>query len=505
MALRRFLKSIFAAAFIFFSLNMSFSENIRFIQRLSWTSVDSALEYRVEVQNLSSQKTIIQKTEQNCAEFSLESGEYRYRVSAIDVLEKKSAESDWVSFSVQSNLLAKSDDTLSQTLSWKKDENAWYYRVELQNLASNKLAIFETESNSASLSLVPGKYRYRVMAYDVLKNSGAKGEWLSFEVFQAKKPEIKNINEKLKNLGKTGKVALSVDIKNISEGSKVELVRETQEGSFSKDGENAENSGGNEDKETGTVYFDTVPAGKWRLRITNPSGLTTESEPFEVKEKKKKGEEIPREYKHFTISLGGGILFNPYDGTLLERNNVNYFGQEIIPSLSAKVQYLPFTKKRDHFGFALSFLGTQLFYRSDAYKETTMLGSLNLKAVYHRAVISDTIFIALKAGGGVSLLKSDINYKDGSGVNIDIGYNKTPAFLTDISSARSVSDGAGSTGSAISENKTSFYPCVQGGISFVWMPFTRFSLEAGADFTHIFISNMPTGIITPYVALGFKF
>ena len=112
---------------------------------------------------------------------------------------------------------------------------------------------------------------------------------------------------------------------------------------------------------------------------------------------------------------------------MLDLNNVTYFRQELIPDITAEVQFLPFSamNERDHWGFSLSFLGTKLFYRIDAYKETTMLATLNAQAVYHRNLWRQKLFSAFKLGVGVSLIKSDFSYNDDSGVNIDIDYDRS--------------------------------------------------------------------------------
>lgn len=488
--------------------------DIRFIQRFSWKADPAALEYRVEIQNTQSGKTERVTTGENFAEFSLAAGTYRYRVSVYNLLGKLSSTSEWKPFTVsESPLPKKGGDEFTQTLSWKGG-GAAIWRVELENTATGERGIFETEQTSAPLSLSAGKYRYRVTPIDVLGKRGQASDWVCFEVFKANKPEIKKIEETVvKSDG--GKVALGVDIANITEGSTVELIREREEGSFDEDGGGTRGKAGDETASAGTVYFDTVGAGTWRLRVTNPSGLSTESEPFSIQGGDTEvvyapePEESGRTYRSITLSAGVGLWFNLYDGTLWERNNVTYFGQKIVPALTATAQFLPFRAgRRDRWGFSLSFDGTRLFYRGDAYNQTTTLGFATARAVYHRSLVSDYLFAAFKAGGGMAMIQSDVAYKDGSGVNIDIGYSERRSARA-VRAARAADDpDSESTDSASTaaapEEGTAFHPCVHAGLSLVWVPFTRLSVEAGADFTHIFANDMPTGIITPYLMVGIR-
>ena len=293
------------------------------------------------MQNTENGSTITRETSDNFLELSLGAGKWRYRVSATDLLGKHSATGEWISFTVQdSPLPKKGEEEFTQTLSWTMDENALSYRVELQNLDAATTTLFETDAVGAKLSLPSGKYRYRVAAYDALGRLGKNGAWTNFEVYKANKPEIKHIEEKLQP-DADGKIALGVEIANIAKGSKVEIVRETEEGHF--DDDDTHGATGDETGSADTVYFDKVGAGKWRLRVTNPSGLTTESDVLEVTAPPAVvvAEAVPKpadaddaHYRNFAFSAGGSLLFSPYDGTLFNLNNVTYFGQELIPALN---------------------------------------------------------------------------------------------------------------------------------------------------------------------------
>ena len=512
-----------AACFIllfFLAMNALHAQEVRFIQQFSWKADPAALEYKIEVEDTENGKTLSKTTAQNTAEFSLSAGKYRYRVTAYKVLGKKASTSEWISFTVRASLLPKAGESeFSQYLSWKADPAALSYRVELQNTQTHDTAIFETESTNARLSLESGSYRYRVTSYNVLGKKDKTSDWISFDVFKAAKPEIRAIGENPTKNEENGKIALSVDIENITAGSTVELISENEAGTFDGGDESVHGKAGNETGRAETIYFDDVHSGKWRLKVTNPSGLSTISEPFEVKgnESVPAEEEVPSEpteseenavsrpYHSISLSLGVGLLFNPYDGTFFEQsNNVTYFGQSLVPAVKAQIQFLPFTFGRDHWGFSLDFDGTRLFYRADAFNQTTTFALVNANFVYHRAIFSDRLFLGLKAGGGLALVKNEIAYKDVSGMNIEIDYDSDSRSVLQ-NSARAAASNGGTSATASVDEGTFFYPCAHACLSLVWLPFTRLSFELGADFTHILMEDMSTGLITPFLAVGIMF
>ena len=70
-----------------------------------------------------------------------------------------------------------------QKIEWHADRNAFYYRVEVMNVATGKTTFVKTEKNSTTVSLEPGKYRYRVYVYDFLDREAGVNEWKRLYIY----------------------------------------------------------------------------------------------------------------------------------------------------------------------------------------------------------------------------------------------------------------------------------------------------------------------------------
>lgn len=178
-----------------------------------------------------------------------------------------------------------------QTLQWSADPNVLEYKVEIQDSTGKIINSVTTENNSISLSLKEGTYKYKITAYDLLGRESVSTNWISFEVVVAKQPAIvhtKNL-EALQEDGKTLEINLDVDdvtadtvaeLVNIASGAKIrgKLVLAAAAGAP------AVGLSASETHKATKARFTDVPEGNWKLVITNPSGLSTESEAFEVKD-----------------------------------------------------------------------------------------------------------------------------------------------------------------------------------------------------------------------------
>lgn len=169
-----------------------------------------------------------------------------------------------------------------QKIEWHADRNAFYYRVEVMNVATGKTTFVKTEKNSTTISLEPGKYRYRVYVYDFLDREAGVNEWTDFDVFKANPPVVRKLDQKVTLPAGADEFTLRAEFLQISEKSTVSLVnqgtgRETS-GRFTE----LKNTGGNETGSATAAIFPYVRTGNFRIKITNPSGHTTLSEPFAI-------------------------------------------------------------------------------------------------------------------------------------------------------------------------------------------------------------------------------
>ena len=177
-------------------------------------------------------------------------------------------------------LLYGQEKEFSQTLSWEEDENAFSYRVELQSLEDKSLQSFETEDSSIKLKLKPGKYKYKIYALDFLGRDASESDWQDFTVIKAMKPVIEDLPANLL-VADNEKVDFSVpvDVSSITKETSVVIVntksKEEIKGSlkFITRGEEIIAS---------NAVFPEVSEGNWVIKITNPSGLMSQTEEIEV-------------------------------------------------------------------------------------------------------------------------------------------------------------------------------------------------------------------------------
>lgn len=180
--------------------------------------------------------------------------------------------------------------SFTQTLKWSADQNVLEYKVEIKNSSGTTVKTITTESNSVSLSLGPGKYRYKITAYDLLGREAVSTKWTDFEVLRANQPEIvhKQSLESLQEDGKT--LEMELNVTDVTSDTVAELVNQKSgkkiRGKLILSGASGAAAGlaGSETYKANKVSFENVPEGTWKLVVTNPSGLSTETESFEVKD-----------------------------------------------------------------------------------------------------------------------------------------------------------------------------------------------------------------------------
>ena len=179
-----------------------------------------------------------------------------------------------------------------QTLHWNSDPNVLEYKIEIQNNSGKIIKTITTENSSIELSLTEGRYKYRITAYDLLGRESVSTSWISLEVAVAKQPEIIHKKE-LEALAEDGKtLELDVDVDDVTSDTVAELVNTKTKAKIKgklivdadRAGATASAVAASETHKANKVQFTNVPEGDWKLVITNPSGLSSESEAFEVKD-----------------------------------------------------------------------------------------------------------------------------------------------------------------------------------------------------------------------------
>ena len=177
-----------------------------------------------------------------------------------------------------------------QKLQWKGDPNVLEYKVEIQNKAGDIISSVITEEYEIEMALAPGSYKYKISAYDLLGRQAQTTSWIPFEIYKANQPAIVH-NQNLEALEEDGStLILSVNIMDVTSGTKAELISSDNktiiQGSLVLASGQVwtGRDGGSEIQTAVAAKFNNVTEGIWKLQITNPSGLYSESLPFEVKD-----------------------------------------------------------------------------------------------------------------------------------------------------------------------------------------------------------------------------
>ena len=510
----------------------------------------------------------------------------------------------------------------TQTLRWSADPNVLEYRIEIQDISGNIIQTVTTENNSLEISLPNGKYKYKITAYDLLGRESVNSGWNQLEVLKASQPAI-SMEQTLESLEEDGKtLELDVEIKDVTTGSKVELVNpetgETIAGNLLID--SAIDADASEVLHASKSIFENVPEGKWQLVVTNPSGLFSESEPFEVqdtmKEKrlaaeKSEKERLERERREaerieqerlaveqerlererleaerieqerlaaeqerlererleaerieqerlaeelaeqeriaaeltareklesdvaanpnvpvnglkysddiismasqifeeeemnddyyddleipddeeieaqrkaerhekwlnydrkFYVNAGVGANFCLYDNDFISK----YFMNGFTPSFTARIDFLPFHKNKWRFGLEIAGSRTCYTYSNVYYDLKLDMNMLQTNLIYRFSFAKNKLWLSVKGGGGISLMQTNLIFK----VETSEKHN-------------------------ISENFAYFM--AGGGLSLTIAPKQLIIFEIGADYTNIFMNDVSTGLISPYITAGIRF
>ena len=510
----------------------------------------------------------------------------------------------------------------TQTLRWSADPNVLEYRIEIQDISGNIIQTVTTENNSLEISLPNGKYKYKITAYDLLGRESVNSGWNQLEVLKARQPAI-SMEQTLESLEEDGKtLELDVEIKDVTTGSKVELVNpetgETIAGNLLID--SAIDADASEVLHASKSIFENVPEGKWQLVVTNPSGLFSESEPFEVqdtmKEKRLAAEksekerlererleaerieqerlaaeqerlererleaerieqerlaveqerlererleaerieqerldeelaeqeriaaelaareklendvaanpnvpvnglkytddiismasqifeeeemnddyyddlEIPDDEeieaqrkaerhekwlnydRKFYVNAGVGANFCLYDNDFISK----YFMNGFIPSFTARIDFLPIHKNKWRFGMEIAGSRTCYTYSNVYYDLKLDMNMLQTNLIYRFSFAKNKLWLSVKGGGGISLMQTNLIFK----VETSEKHN-------------------------ISENFAYFM--AGGGLSLTIVPKQLIIFEIGADYTNIFMNDVSTGLISPYITAGIRF
>ena len=162
-----------------------------------------------------------------------------------------------------------------------------------------KKHFFNTTETFIEFSYEPGRYRYRVYAYDFLGRETSVSDWQEFEIIRALEPKVSVRESVTVEKGSNENLVIPVDLDSITPESVVVLVDpETHEEIQGEIQEDPEYPGAQ------VVVFPPIKKPDYKIKITNPGGLTTETDLLDIAFVKK-----PHVMKY--INIQGGTKSRP--------------------------------------------------------------------------------------------------------------------------------------------------------------------------------------------------
>ena len=188
----------------------------------SWRPVSRALAYKLEIKNGKDTVVYADRLTRNRLTLKLSPGKYYRRIASINKFNKVAAWSDWIEFEVKppknteparewdvirhdfddttiitrQNSEATGSNKQKQggvlTMEWSEAGRAAAYRVEIKDKNGRLILRKTLRGTGIKISLVPGKYKRRVVALNKFMKPGAATPWEAFRVRRRK--ESKNIS-----------------------------------------------------------------------------------------------------------------------------------------------------------------------------------------------------------------------------------------------------------------------------------------------------------------------
>lgn len=507
----RILRQLIILIFIYFYTGLLFAQSKIFTQTLDWYADENAFEYKVEVQNISTKKSTFYETTETKITFSIEAGNYRYRVYAYDMLGRESGVSDWQNFKIIKARTPKINELEGNVIVSPAGKTVFSIPVEVSSITDETVAVLINEKAKKEIK---GTLQIVIKGGEVVASFAqfpevAEGEWKlritnpSGLYSETEKIEITKTLDKAVSMVNKNPTVLRLTNADRMELSRRELERKQQENQIAAEKERreaelalekqleaerkAEENRLAEEKrkeEELKLAEEKMLAEEQKLaaekeaeeqkRLAAEEKRIAEEKKAEEKariaeEKRLAAEERRKNYKYKDIQLMAGptALFNIYDGKLFE-----YSEHKAVPTLKAGLSYYPIDLKTGKLGLEAETNGYKLYKESDLLNFEISALSVNLDLVYHLKLPADGIFIGLKSGPQMLLLETDVSY---------------------LNSAET---------RANPENQVYGYLGVDGGVSLFVNPVKCFVAELGVDFTHTFITNAPTGSIEFYFTIG---
>jgi hypothetical protein len=349
------------------------------------------------------------------------------------------------------------DGHFIQILKWKKQENVLYYELEIEKQAEKLwegALTAKTEALSFEVSLTAGIYRYRIRAYDLLGRPGQAADWIQFEVFPAKQPELVQFSPAAFYLDEDLTWIIHLSGSSIAQGS--EIFLQGAQGTRIRPGTIIVDQ---PEKEVRLVFsYEQLYPGDYAVHVINPGGLETELETFRIT--------FFRKSLDINVSAGYKPLVSCY-------GQINKLFEKVFFPAGAysRLSVVPIKQRWGYIGFELEPSWNYFTAARENFTVQAHLSGGMIYGVYQKRFSNRAVAFSFRIGGGIySVLDYYFTFDRG----------KTDPMTILVPAAA--------------------------GVSFKWFIRKPFFVEAGLDFTHFFTVDDPSpGYLRPFAGAGWQF
>jgi hypothetical protein len=344
-----------------------------------------------------------------------------------------------------------------QRLTWIRDENDFRYEVIIEK--QNEKGVYgqilrqSRTENFIETNLTVGRYRYRILVYNLLDRLEYSTNWSVFSIDQARPPVLRRISpDHIVLTGEAADWVIEIEGVNLLPDSEVSL-RPRRGGDPILPAEYAARA----DRSGGRVVFRAagLAAGAYELCVKNSGG-------FEARRR-------CSVRNPFSIDWSVTAAYEPplpLHGYLSE-----LFDGGIYPlGFSLRADYLPLAGPWGSVG-AEAFASWNYFSAEKTeLSATAHFLDFRLGLIYQYN-LSPRMILGLRLGGGATL---------SPGLSYTIkGFDQSPI--------------------------STWIPSAGGGLSLKWRFHPRFFAALGLEYRYLFSVDGPTGFLSPFIGVGWKY
>ena len=189
-------------------------------------------------------------------------------------------------------------------------------------------------------------------------------------------------------------------------------------------------------------------------------------------EKRKKNRDI--NYYDINFMAGGVAFFQAYGNSLLDYSDLVQ-KIKVLPLAQFSLSYLPIDFGLSRLGFEVNFQVVKIKSETDYFTMAMPYVSPHYNFYYQQKLVSDILYLGIRAGASISILGLDVKYKD------DL-VNRNDNF----------------------EETYYMFPGIQSGLSLIYRPLIFLEIELGCDLEHIFMQGSYSGVIKGFMNLGLR-